>query len=109
MQDEYCMHGCMCVFLTHSAGHRFGRARLREPQFEAMLPGIISGNWNRGGWRGGGGLRLFSQHVIKNIWVEGAWKILIIDQFPASASFWSGNEVFLPQVGKLLTFGHGLF
>lgn len=76
-QVEYCMHGCMCVFLTYSAGHRFGGARLREPQFEAMFPRIISGNRNRGGWRGGGRLRLFSQYIIKNIWVEGAWKILL--------------------------------
>lgn len=71
------MHGCMCVFLTYSAGHRFGGARLREPQFEAMFPRIIGGNRNRGGRRGGGRLRLFSQHTVEDILIEGAWKILL--------------------------------
>lgn len=73
------MHGCMCayVFLTYRAGDRLGGARLREAQFEAMFPRIISGNGNRGGRRGGGGLWLFRQHISKYIQVERAWKILL--------------------------------
>lgn len=71
------MHGCMCIFLTYSAGHRFGGTGLGEPQFEAMYPGIICGNRNGGGRRGGGWLRLFSQHIVEDIWIEGAWKILL--------------------------------